>query len=278
MTGFRRTPTGKAAKYLFHPNEVLVWVEGDDDLSAYDWMVRGLNCRLEPAGGKPECLKLADELAQDDLGFVVVVDGDYDILTRRRSQHRRVVWLFRHSVENYLAEEEDVIRLCDSIRAPVDSGARARFKTMLRQLEKDLEELVVLDVAAVRSGACDSPLPGRAEPLLPGGRGCALDPGAVAGCCGPAAAVVPKNAVREAKELIADWKSRSRMVHITKGHVVIGMVRQFIRAELSRRGHKWVADQRTLLVLLGAEVWNGTVSADHASLRRRLKRAVRDVS
>ena len=98
--GFARTTLGKIAQYHFD-KYLTVWVEGPTDIPFYEQALRKLDCRVKDAGGKSECLKLAKALKEKDHPYVVVLDGDYDILERRRSWHRRVIVLNRHSVENY---------------------------------------------------------------------------------------------------------------------------------------------------------------------------------
>lgn len=274
---FARTAGGKSAKYLFHPSTVLVWVEGDDDLSAYNWLVRDLNCRLEPAGGKDECLQLARDLVRDDLQYVVVIDGDYEVLTRRRSSHRRVIWLGRYAIENYLVEPPCIERLCDALRAPIDAETGRRIEDALADAEGHLEEAIILDAAAVASDRPQSPLPNAIERLLEDGRGCRIDSEAVLACCAIVEADIDAEVLTNARGLVERWIQNHRLFHLVRGHLAFGFVRNLIFAEVRRRGHKLTLDNRALLVLLSAEVWNSALPQDHRSLSRRVHRAVKEV-
>jgi hypothetical protein len=276
VSGFTRTLSGKTAKYLFHPTTVVVWVEGDDDLAAYGWLARDLGCRLEPAGGKPECLRLSEELVEGDLPYVVVIDGDYEILTRRRSPHRRIVWLHRYSIENYLLEVESIERLCDSLQPPRDTSYRQRIAAVLRHIEGELDEAITLDAAAIRAGLRQSALPKRVEQLLVGGRGCQIDPTAVSRHSEKVRDELSSAAVKEVRALIVAYRGRGRLVDLLRGHLAFGVLRHLVFDEVRARGRRLNLDNRSLLALACAEVWNGALPSDHRSLRRRFRRAVLD--
>ncbi|MBC8233001.1 hypothetical protein H8E77_25945 [bacterium] len=77
MISFKRTTSGKIAKYLFY-DKPLIWVEGDTDIPFYEQILRNYSHRLEAADGKAECLKLAEALIEKDHPYVVILDGDYD--------------------------------------------------------------------------------------------------------------------------------------------------------------------------------------------------------
>ena len=97
-----RTPSGLASEYLFY-KETVVYVEGYTDIPFYDTVLQNYyNYRIKAKHGKEKCKELATALVEDDLPYVVVLDGDYEILESTRSKHRRVILLHRHSLENYL--------------------------------------------------------------------------------------------------------------------------------------------------------------------------------
>ncbi|MFC1871625.1 DUF4435 domain-containing protein [Chloroflexota bacterium] len=106
-----RTTSGKINKYLFSP-EILIWVEGIDDIPFY---VNGLErgtCKFLPAGGKEEIKKLINALVKENLPYVVILDGDYEVLENPKSINSRIINLRRYSIENYLLEEELIEAVC----------------------------------------------------------------------------------------------------------------------------------------------------------------------
>ena len=151
---FSRTDSGLAAEYLFYP-EILVYVEGYTDIPFYDAVLQNYNCRLKAKNGKPECKKLATLLEQNGFPYVVVLDGDYEMLERTRSRHRRIVLLHRHSYENYLLEKEPIKQFCgdrvrseDSLEELLTSEEFAEF---VADTEVKFKDMLVLDVAHQRS-------------------------------------------------------------------------------------------------------------------------------
>ena len=99
---FSRTPSGLAAEYLFYKDKVLVYVEGHTDISFYNAVLQNHNCRIKTYSEETDYSKFLEVLVTDNPHYVVILDGHYEILTRRRSKHRRLVLLHRHSCENYL--------------------------------------------------------------------------------------------------------------------------------------------------------------------------------
>lgn len=121
---FTRSGSGQVNRYLFL-SEPLVWVEGDDDVIFFLQLLRDHKCHIEAAGGREECIKLAEAIRQNDHPFVVIVDGDYYVLKRKRSIHRRVIHLDRYAIENYLFETSVVEQVA---KRTVPSGSLRKGK------------------------------------------------------------------------------------------------------------------------------------------------------
>ena len=153
---FERTTEGKIARYRFLDMPV-VWLEGETDYPMYEPILSEMGCEIGWADGKQECRKLVEAMMAGDLPYVVVLDGDYEILRRCRSWHRRAVLLQRHSIENYCAEVGVVQSVCRKYsRGRVVVGdVGVRFGNLLEALESELGDLVVLDVALGKTGGQD---------------------------------------------------------------------------------------------------------------------------
>ena len=135
--------------------KTLVHVEGYSDIPFYEEVLQNYNCHLKARGGDKEYAKLVDGLVEKDLPYVVVLDGDYEILTQKRSKHRQVVWLHRYSFENYLFEEEPIKQFChdrahseDSLKEPLSSS---EFTDFTEEIEVKFKDLLIFDVAHQRS-------------------------------------------------------------------------------------------------------------------------------
>ena len=78
---FTRTPTGVVGKWRFY-NVPTVWVEGPTDIYFYQPVLGDLACRIEPFHGSENAVALINELVGSDHPYVVILDGDYTILSR----------------------------------------------------------------------------------------------------------------------------------------------------------------------------------------------------
>ena len=279
MSRFDRTISGKSAKYLFYPDKVLVWVEGDHDERFYSWLIENIEVEICGAGGKPECMRLAERILRDNLPYVVVMDGDYDILDRSHIHHSRIVILSRYSIENYLLDEPSLLAIFNSYTVDPDGEAKIRLSTMIAYAEEALEEAIRLDATCVRSSLDESPLPSKIEVILANDGSFVIDEDKLDDCCVECRSKVSKDDLRRTNKLIDDWCSTRRLVWLLRGGLALGLIRRIMIEELvGYRKLKWNADNRTLRALLVSHVWQGTLSPDHRNLRHRFREAVRDAS
>ena len=279
MSRFGRTISGKIAKHLFYPDRVMVWVEGGHDEPFYNWLTGKIKVKISGAGGKPECRLIAERILSDDLAYVVVMDGDYDILERSRSPHRRIVILSRYSIENYLLDEPSLLTVINSCAGDPDGGAEVRISKMISHAEEVLGEAIRLDATCVRYSLDGSPLPSRIDVLLANDRSFAIDEDKVNDCCVDFKSKVSRDELKRTNSLIDDWCLTRRLVWLLRGGLALGIIRRIILQELVvYRKLKWNADNRTLRALLASHVWQGTLSPDHRNLRRRFREAVRDAA
>lgn len=276
---FTRTPSGRKAKWRFYC-EVLVWVEGRTDFCFYSEILRGLGVKLQDSGGCG-CADLVGEMIQSDAPYVVVRDGDYFCLECRRSRHKRLVMLHRYSSENYLFEEA----ACRAVSAhlagtdPSDDPLDGEFERLLKLAEEKLFEAVALDVAAVQSHSELSVVPGGADPWLAGKRQLAFADGVIARACASARASLDPESISKATEKVFRFLRERRLVDILRGRFAFGLVRRLVFLAVRRsRGRTPYLEDAALRALLVKEVWAPPVGGDHASLRRRLRQAVRDAS
>lgn len=267
---FSRTESGLAAEHLFY-SEVLVYVEGYTDIPFYNEVLQNYNCRIKAKNGKPECEKLATFLEQNGYPYVVVLDGDYEILERRRSQHRRVVLLHRHSYENYLLEAEPIKQFCgdrvraeDSLEEPLTSEEFAEF---VGDTEVKLKNLLILDIAHQRSKT-----------------GCKTffrDPdrffnqnfrdNEIQKQCQAAAKKIQRQSINEAESLVETFLQERRCLDLIPGHFAFSIMRRLISNTVGKS-----IPNEEIRVYLSREVWQLVKTRDHESLKRRLRRAVRE--
>ncbi len=278
MSDFTRTKRGKVNESLFQ-DKVLVWIEGDTDFAFYERVLRDLDCKLKSAGGRPECEKLAEELVREKLSFVVVMDGDYNILIRKRSIHRWVIVLPRYSMENFLFEEPALKRVCANYCSTGDHHKMIarEFQRVQRSIGTKLRRLIVLDAARTFANEATKVLPRSADALLETGKEIQFSTKAISKLYQAGRAQITSGDYTEAEQLIAEFTKDKRLVDILKGHIILGILRRLVSTLVGRSGRRCPKlDNDSLRCLFTAEIWSPPLSKDHRVLKNRLRRAVRE--
>ena len=270
---FSRTPSGLAAEYLFY-EEILVYVEGYTDIPFYDAVLQNYNCRIKAKNGREECKKLATYLVDGDYPYVVILDGNYEILERTRSKHRRIILLHRHSFENYLFEKEPIERFCHERAHLADSLEElpiSKFRTVLEDTELKFKELIVLDVAHQRSNTGRNVLPNKPDRFLKPGKSVGFRNDEIQQRCMEAAQGIGRRSIEDARTLVEGFLREHRFIDLLPGHFAFGIMRRLIINTINRS----ISDD-DVRVPLSREVWGLVKTDDHNSLKRRLRDAVRE--
>ena len=267
---FSRTPSGLAAEYLFYP-EILVYVEGHTDIPFYNAILQNYNCRVKTKNGKPECEKLATFLGQNNYPYVVILDGHYDILERARSQHRRIILLHRHSYENYLFEEEPIKQFCrdrvpseDSLEEPL---ARDEFKDFAEDIEVKFKDLLILDVAHQSSKTGQKTFFQTPDRFFREH----FQDDQIQKQQEAAAEGIDIESTDDAKNLVEKYLTEHRFIDLLPGHFAFGIMRRLISNTVGKS-----IPNDEIRLYLSRVVWQLVNTRDHNSLKRRLRRAVRE--
>ena len=266
---FARTPSGLAAEHLF-VQEIRVYVEGSSDRTFYEEVLQNYDCQVTPRNGREQCEKLAAALVQDNLPYVVVLDGDYGILERAHSKHRRVILLQRHSFENYLFEEEPIAQFC---RDRMDSHELADygFQEIIEKTERNFKELIILDVAHQRSKSGYQVLPDKPERFYETPQKIDFRNDEIEIYCTAATTHIDKQSLVDATTLVENFIRRRRLIDLLPGHFAFGIIRRLIIATVKRP-----ITNEEIRLYLSRVVWGLVATPDHNSLKRRLRRAVRE--
>ena len=267
---FSRTPSGLAAEYLFYP-EILVYVEGHTDIPFYEKVLQGYDCHIKPRGGKEECKKLVPFLSKDNLPFVIILDGDYEILVSTQSKHSRVILLDRYSFENYLFEEKPIEQFCRHRRPSANLKRLAsRFREIVQNVEVQFKELIVLDVAHQHSHTGYDALPDKPQRFF--GRGPSdFQDSEIQKCCTQAAQNIEKQNIEDARILVDEFLKRHRLIDLLPGHFAFLIIRRLIIKTINRS----ITDD-DITIPLSTNVWDLVKTPDHNSLKDHLLHAVRE--
>ncbi|MCG9134152.1 DUF4435 domain-containing protein [Candidatus Poribacteria bacterium] len=267
---FSRTPLGAAAEYLFY-SEILVYVEGHTDIPFYEKVLQGYDCYIKPRGGRKECKKLVPFLLKDNLPFVIIFDGDYEILVSTQSEHSRVILLDRYSFENYLFEEEPIEQFCRHRRPRANlEKLVSRFREIVQNVEVQFKQLIVLDVAHQHSHTGYDVLPDGPQRFFGQGPSDFKD-SEIREWCGQAAQSIKKQSIEDAKSLVDEFLKRHRLIDLLPGHFAFAIIRRLIIKTVNRS----IADD-DITIPLSTSVWDLVKTRDHNSLKRRLHEAVQE--
>ena len=277
---FSRTPSGLKAEYRFY-SETIVYVEGRTDITFYKVVLQKYYCRIRAKKGKNECEKLAEDLVRNNRPYVVVLDGDYEILERTQSKHRRVVLLRRHSFENYLFEKEPIEQFChdhihleDSLEKLIDS----RFSVLLKAIALKFKNILILDVAHQCAKTGCKTLFHKPDKFFKTPKKVDFRDDEIQKRCTEATQCIDSQSIANAKTLVEKFLGKHRFIDLLPGHFAFGIIRRLIIDTLNRENKRNsnISDD-TIRGSLSREVWRLVKTPDHNSLKRRLRNAVLEV-
>ena len=267
---FSRTPLGAAAEYLFY-QEILVYVEGPTDIPFYEKVLQGYDCYIKPRGGREECKKLVPLLSKYNLPFVIILDGDYEILARTQGEHNRVILLDRYSFENYLFEEEPIEQFCRHRHPRVNlERLVSRFRKVVQNIEVQFKELIVLDVAHQYSHSGYEVLPDRPQRFFERNPTDFRD-SEIREWCGKAAQRIDEQSIDDARILVDKFLKKHRLIDLLRGHFALAIIRRLIVKTVNRN----IAND-DITIPLSTSVWDLVETLDHNSLKDRLLHAVQE--
>lgn len=259
------------AECLLYPR-IVVHVEGDDDIPFYETVLQDYDCHVIPRNGRKQCEALADALVQGDHPYVVVLDGDYELLETTGSIHSRSILLNRYSFENYLFETEPIEQFCRYRRPRTNLAVLAgRFREVVENVEQKFKELVVLDVAHRRSETSYKVLPNSPEQFFETRGKVGFRDAEIQKWCTEAAQHIDKQSIEDARTLVDEFLKDHRLIDLLPGHFAFGIIRRFIIKTVDRK----IADD-DIKVPLSTSVWDLVETPDHERLKAQLHDAVQE--
>ncbi len=282
---FTRTPGGLAEKWRFH-DVPTIWVEGDTDKYFYKPILNDMDHRIESFDGSENSKELIRHLKEYNHPYIVALDGDYSILRRSRSPHRHVIILPRYSIENFLWEPNAINKAC--LRHTLCSDEKdlviTSMESVIKNIETELYDAIVLDVAARRMKSPPAVLPKKIESLLKDGKNTGLKTSAIKNLVQTARTKVDAGYEEKAKRDVLKFLSSRCMSHLIKGHLLFGLLRLiFLRAakkETTKKKMKpaLAIHNSLLLQLLSDAVWSHCKSGDHYNLKKKLRGKLRKLT
>jgi hypothetical protein len=275
--GFTRTPTGIVGKWHFYKSPI-VWVEGVEDVYFYSPILRNIDCKIQPYHGCENAKALIAALVKDDLPYLVICDGDYDILTPKRSCHRRVVKLKKYSFENYLWHPDAINYACHRHTQIGDWSdiATAEMATVVDQLRTALREAVVLEVASRAINPAPKILPESIEILLARLSDPDVDEIKVKAYREKSKIEIPNQKIEEARLSVDDFLSSRCFSELLNGHLLIGvLMRLFAKLSRSLKSGAKLLPPDAFVQVISDALWTSTASGDHIPLKRKIRAELR---
>lgn len=277
MSSFTRTPGGLAEKWRFHQVPT-IWVEGPTDIFFYEPIIENLQCRMEAMQGSENAKALIQALLDHDYPYLVILDGDYEILKPATAPHRCVVILARYSFENFLWEHEAINRAClrHARCGEQKDLVASEMDRMAKHLKKELLHAVALDIAARRSPSPPAVLPDAIEQLALGNSGPEVDPVKVAALVAAVEVQLDPKEIKAAQKDLKDFLKTRCITHVLNGHLILGILRRlFIRAAEQESGTKGSLSNDAFTQILTDMVWRRCPSDDHKHLKRTIQTKAR---
>jgi len=182
--------------------------------------------------------------------------------------------LHRHSCENYLLEEKPIEQFRYS-RAPLKDTLEklpGSFSEILEETELKFKELLVLDIAHQRAGTGYKVFPKAADDFFIE-KTADFQDSKIQDRCSEATSCVNQQSIEEARTLVQDFLQEHRFIDLLPGHFAFSIIRCWIKQTANVRQRILEQDIR---VYLSTEVWRLAKTRDHDSLKRRLRKAVRE--
>jgi len=245
-------------------------------------MFKSRVCRYETFHGKGNANDLINALKENDYPYVVIIDGDYEFLEKNNYTHKRVIMLKKYSIENYLFEKAVLGEMCLTYAQRGDERETLEnyFKKNILYIKKCLYDLVVLDVASQKYTIDQiDVLPDHPEELFVDQMGIKFDRNKLRKLKKDCEKKISSNDIYQAKKVVDRYLLSGEFHDIINGHFLFGMIRRlFYEAIVNKRGKKPNIDNKALLQMLSIEVWKQIPSKAHSNLKRRIRRAVNEVS
>jgi len=274
--GFVRTVSGLIAEHKFRKG-ILIYFEGITDFPFYEKITRKIPCKFKPAGGKEQCLKLARELKTNDYPYIVIMDGDYEILSGNiKSGHKRIIYLRRYAYENYLFELFPLQKVASSLACiDISDELETEYLKVLKKVTDKLKTLVFLDIVNFKDKA-DNSFPSAEELFTRHKNRIDFKSSRIEKLIKECNKQAVGN-IEESKTLFEIFLREKRLVDLMHGKFILGLIKKLICTVVSRRAKNINLDKRSLIANLCSEVWMYPGEMDHQILKRKLRDAIRTI-
>lgn len=134
----------------FHGVEKVVYVEGEDDISFWEFLfekLAGIIVKAEEVGGKEKLKPRIDEIKNGRASFFVAIDSDFDWLNNDNS-HPQIYSTCGYSIENSMISDESLQTLIGHVaKVSKHQVSKEKCREWLSSVEQKVQSLVIADAA-----------------------------------------------------------------------------------------------------------------------------------
>jgi hypothetical protein len=283
MKTFTRTRSGILSKYKFY--EVpLVWVEGDDDIPLYRRITKDLDCTIQSAGGKQNCLHLIDDIIRNNSPYIVIVDGDYDILLGEYNCPN-IIMLEKYSIENYFCNGSIVENICQDFCKINDPDVKKSTPDILSNLNNIIEQisdLIILDIAAFISAYNKEILPLKFEKVANSNDSLSISKDKIRAILKTHKNKISKTFVKRSEFLVSNFLLKKSALDLLKGHFLFSIIRNSIKSVAKKNKKKATLTDIYLKMIMADEMIRLKPTDSHkkliASIRKSISRLLDEPS
>lgn len=155
MASLEYSAEALSVKNRFHRVDNMVFVEGDDDVIFWEVIFEKFSeatVRIESLGGKPEVVKVAEEVVKGRAAVIVALDSDFDHFVGRM-EHDKMLYTFGYSIENTLLCSESLVQSIRSVGClPMSKIRIDDCKEWMEFSAEAVKPLVLHDIKNAESG------------------------------------------------------------------------------------------------------------------------------
>lgn len=172
MSDFDYSTDAKNVLNRFYQVDRVIYVEGEDDIPFWEIIfsrLSNIDVKLESVGGKPELLKHAKAIYEDEAEYLIAMDSDFDRVFGIET-HPSIFRTYGHSIENTLICKESICNIIKNLaRIPKRDAPYEACEEWLSDLNEKIKGIVLSDIINAKEELGLSVVPDSSERFMKGG-------------------------------------------------------------------------------------------------------------
>lgn len=169
MPEFDYSTDAKNVLNRFFQVDRVVYVEGEDDIPFWEIVfdkLTNIQVKIEAVGGKPELLKHAEAIYENEAEYFLAMDSDFDRVFDVE-KHPAIIRTCGYSIENTLICKESICRIIRNLaRIPKRNVPYEACEEWLTDLNEKIKDIVLSDVVNTKEELGLSVVPDSSERFM----------------------------------------------------------------------------------------------------------------